>query len=167
MLSVTASPQCLRAPIGRAPDDTAKYSTYLRTQLTYDSGTSRARYKSSEFNSLPRRLRSGQGCSRAPVDFFPARQRAPAARRCASVLRAADRGGTLAPTILLTVFFFKLWREGDFVQCTPRSSPAKKRRRLPVKTSHSTLPDARIMTHLYSSGVLPSHSSHWFARHTG
>ena len=60
----------------------------------------------------------------------PARQRAPAARRCASVLRAADRGGTLAPTILLTVFFFKLWREGDFVQCTPRSSPAKKRRRL-------------------------------------
>jgi hypothetical protein len=38
MLSVTASPQCLRAPIRPASDATAKYSTYLRTQLTYDSG---------------------------------------------------------------------------------------------------------------------------------
>ena len=39
MLSVTASPQCLRARIGPASDAAAKYSTYLRTQLTYENGT--------------------------------------------------------------------------------------------------------------------------------
>ena len=33
--------ECLRAPIGRAPDDTTKYSTYLRTQLTCENGTYR------------------------------------------------------------------------------------------------------------------------------